>query len=101
MSECDILEPDMLDSFSTLIALSTAILPTVMQVTAAGVAVTFYNNVHGFIPAKVLNKQGVDNVTEAYSMGQVRTDICTRSIRYRTHQAEPSRHRTPCTFVHI
>eukprot|EP00953_Heterococcus_sp_UTEX-ZZ885_P022372 12385-Heterococcus_DN1.PRE.1 len=42
----------------------------VTKVGAFGIVVTFYNNVHGLVPAKILAKQGVENVADAYSMGQ-------------------------------
>ena len=40
-----------------------------------GIVVTFYNNVHGLVPAKHLAKQGVEDPTESFPCGQVRASL--------------------------
>ena len=50
---------------------TAVVVVAMLQVGTFGIVVTFYNNVHGLVPAKILAKQGVENVADAYSMGQV------------------------------
>ncbi|CAM9184247.1 unnamed protein product, partial [Phaeothamnion confervicola] len=43
----------------------------VTKVGPFGLVVTFYNNVHGLVPAKMLVRQGVEDVAADYELGQV------------------------------
>ncbi|RLN50077.1 hypothetical protein BBJ29_000905 [Phytophthora kernoviae] len=43
----------------------------VTKIAEYGVIVTFYNNVYGLVPMAVLQQAGIENLEEAYVMGQV------------------------------
>lgn len=51
----------------------------ITKITSAGVVVTFYNNVHGFVSAKLLAKQGVQDISESFTMGQTLKVVVLKS----------------------
>ena len=43
----------------------------VTRITAGGLVVTFFNNVHGLVGSRTLLEQGVDDIHEVFAVGQV------------------------------
>ncbi|KAH7476596.1 rRNA biogenesis protein RRP5 [Phytophthora ramorum] len=50
----------------------------ITKIAAYGVIVTFYNNVYGLVPMAVLQQAGIENLEEAYVLGQVVKTRVTR-----------------------
>ncbi|KUF99434.1 hypothetical protein AM588_10010720 [Phytophthora nicotianae] len=55
-----------------------------------GVIVTFYNNVYGLVPMAVLQQAGIENLEEAYVLGQV--------VKARVTRCDPNRKRLMLSF---
>lgn len=50
----------------------------ITKIAEYGVVVSFYNGVYGLVPAALLHQAGVENLEEAYTLGQVVKTVVTR-----------------------
>ncbi|GMF10301.1 unnamed protein product [Phytophthora lilii] len=62
----------------------------ITKIAEYGVIVTFYNNVYGLVPMAVLHQAGIDNLEEAYVVGQV--------VKARVTRCDPNKKRLMLSF---
>ncbi|GMF45158.1 unnamed protein product [Phytophthora fragariaefolia] len=62
----------------------------ITKIAEYGVIVTFYNNVYGLVPMAVLQQAGIDNLEEAYVLGQV--------VKARVTRCDPNKKRLMLSF---
>ncbi|EGZ20320.1 hypothetical protein PHYSODRAFT_490560 [Phytophthora sojae] len=62
----------------------------ITKIAEYGVIVTFYNNVYGLVPMAVLQQAGIENLEEAYVIGQV--------VKARVTRCDPSKKRLMLSF---
>ncbi|KAE9051353.1 hypothetical protein PR001_g1533 [Phytophthora rubi] len=62
----------------------------ITKIAQYGVIVTFYNNVYGLVPMAVLQQAGIENLEEAYVLGQV--------VKARVTRCDPSKKRLMLSF---